>query len=181
MGLYKYLREAWKKPRQGLGDLYKEKLMQYRREPTTIRLEKPTRLDRARSIGYKAKKGFVIIRQKVGRAKRMRDPMRGGRRPKASRMKVVLNMNYPQIAEKRANVKYPNLEVLGSYEVGRDGQHLWYEVILVDPKSPEIKADKNLSWIASPKHTKRAFRGLTSAGRKSRGLRNKGKGAEKVR
>ncbi len=27
----------------------------------------------------------------------------------------------------------------------------------------------------------RAFRGLTSAGRKSRGLRRKGKGAEKVR
>ena len=57
----------------------------------------------------------------------------------------------------------------------------WYEIILVDKSHPAIKADKKMSWVCSGKHKNRAFRGLTSAGRKSRGLRNKGKGAEKVR
>jgi len=54
-------------------------------------------------------------------------------------------------------------------------------VILVDKMHPSIIADKRISWISEKKHTGRAFRGLTSAGRRSRGLLNKGKGAEKVR
>jgi len=35
--------------------------------------------------------------------------------------------------------------------------------------------------IAQKQHHKRVFRGLTSAGKKIRGLRRKGRGAEKVR
>jgi large subunit ribosomal protein L15e len=52
---------------------------------------------------------------------------------------------------------------------------------MIDPLHPVIKSDKTLSWISEKQHTKRALRGLTSAGRKSRGLMYKGKGAEKVR
>ena len=111
----------------------------------------------------------------------MRPNTRAGRRPKTFRLTKVLDMNYQQVAERRANTSFKNLEVLGSYEVARDGQNLWYEVILVDPQSPEIKSDKNLKWITSKKHKRRVYRGLTSAGRKSRGLRHKGKGAEKFR
>ena len=82
----------------------------------------------------------------------------------------------------RAAKKYTNLEVLNSYWVSKDGQYYWYEVILVDKEHPAIRADKNIKWISEKKHTRRAFRGLTSAARKSRGLRsNKGKGAEKIR
>lgn len=73
------------------------------------------------------------------------------------------------------------MEVLNSYWVGEDGKHKWYEVILVDPYHPAIKADPQLNWLCTGKHRGRAFRGLTSAGKKGRGLRNKGIGAEKVR
>ncbi|ALV62505.1 LSU ribosomal protein L15e [Thermococcus sp. 2319x1] len=38
-----------------------------------------------------------------------------------------------------------------------------------------------IAWIAGKAHKGRVFRGLTSAGKRSRGLLNKGKGAEKVR
>ena len=93
----------------------------------------------------------------------------------------VVGKNYQWIAEERANRKFPNLEVLNSYYVGEDGKYYWYEVILVDPQAPEIKADKELNWICSGKHRGRVFRGLTSAAKKSRGLRKKGKGAEKIR
>jgi len=57
----------------------------------------------------------------------------------------------------------------------------WFEVILVDKAHPSIKADKRISWIAEKQHTGRVYRGLTSSSRKSRGLRRKGIGAEKIR
>ncbi len=90
-------------------------------------------------------------------------------------------MNYQWIAEQKAQRKFQNLEVLNSYQVAKDGVYAWYEIILVDPFRPEIKADKNLNWICFRKHTNRVLRGKTSAGRRSRGLRKKGMGAEKLR
>jgi large subunit ribosomal protein L15e len=83
-------------------------------------------------------------------------------------------MNYRWIAEQRVSRHFPNLELLNSYWLAKDGMHYWFEAILVDPSRPEIKADKNISWIISKKHKGRAFRGLTSAAKKSRGLRQKG-------
>ena len=88
-------------------------------------------------------------------------------------------MNYQWIAETRVARKYVNCEVLNSYYVTKDGQNYWYEVILVDRSHPAVKKDKTTSWISDKKG--RVFRGQTSAGRKARGLRNKGKGAEKMR
>jgi len=86
-----------------------------------------------------------------------------------------------RIAEERAAKHYPNLEALNSYWIGEDGRHKYYEVILVDPRHPAIVNDPKINWITDPSHRGRAFRGLTSAGKKGRGLRYKGKGAEKVR
>lgn len=181
MGVYKYIRNLWKKPKANLGSLYKEHLIEWRREPVTLRIERPTRLDRARSLGYKAKQGYVIVRQKVLRGGHRRPNITGGRRPKHNRQVMVLNKNYQQIAEERANKKFKNLEVLGSYYLAEDGKYYWYEIIMVDPESPSIKADKRISWI-SKSGRGRTFRGVTSAGRKSRGIRShKGKGAEKLR
>jgi len=71
--------------------------------------------------------------------------------------------------------------VLNSYWVGEDGSQKWFEVILVDPNHPAIENDDDLNWICDSAHTNRAFRGLTSAGKANRGLRTRGKGAEKVR
>jgi len=85
------------------------------------------------------------------------------------------------IAEERTAKKFPNLEVLNSYWVGEDGRSKWFEIILVDPHHPAIKTDKQVNWITQKQHRKRVFRGLTSAGKKVRGLRRKGRGAEKVR
>ncbi|MCK4285310.1 MAG: 50S ribosomal protein L15e, partial [Candidatus Lokiarchaeota archaeon] len=38
-----------------------------------------------------------------------------------------------------------------------------------------------INWITEPQHKKRATRGLTSAGKRSRGLHKKGWGSEKTR
>ena len=41
-------------------ELWKDRLLKWRREPVTVKLEHPTRIDRARSLGFKAKKGVFI-------------------------------------------------------------------------------------------------------------------------
>ncbi|MEM2121071.1 MAG: 50S ribosomal protein L15e [Candidatus Woesearchaeota archaeon] len=184
MALYKYLRETWKKPkelRKELNELWRERLISWRKEPSTVRIEKPTRLDRARSLGYKAKPGFIIVRQRVMRGGRKREKARAGRKSKHMSNRLDLETSYQVVAERRAARKYPNLEVLNSYFVAKDGKYYWYEVILVDKSHPSILADKNINWIAEKQHRRRVFRGLTSAAKKSRGLLNKGRGAEKVR
>ncbi len=181
MGLYKYLREFWKNREEQARELWRERFIEWRREPSTVRIARPTRLDRARSLGWKAKQGIIIVRQRMIRGGRQRPTIRKGRRPKRFSQKLVLGKSYQLLSEERAAKKFPNCEVLNSYFVAKDGRYVWYEVLLVDKASPSIKKDKELSWIRGRKHSRRVNRGLTSAGRKSRGLRNKGKGAEKVR
>ena len=179
MGIYKHVRELWKKPKENLGDLYKQRLIQWRREGATVRIERPTRIDRARSLGYKAKQGFVVVRQRVLRGGRQRPQIRAGRRSKHYHQRFTLRKNYQQIAEERVQDKYHNLVVLNSYLLAKDGLHAWFEVILVDPEHPVIKADGRLNWVAE--NRSRVFHGRTSAGRKGRGMRGKGKGFEKAR
>ncbi|MCD6559861.1 MAG: 50S ribosomal protein L15e [Palaeococcus sp.] len=183
MGMYKYIREAWKAPKKSyVGRLNKIRMIKWRREPGVIRIERPTRLDRARNLGYQAKQGYVIVRVKVRRGGRKRPRWKGGRKPsKMGMVRYSPKKSLQWIAEEKAARKFPNLEVLNSYWVGEDGMYKWFEVIMVDPHHPVIKSDPKISWIAGRAHKGRVFRGLTSAGKKSRGLRNKGKGAEKIR
>lgn len=182
MGMYKYVRELWKQPKANLSELWTKRLIKWRKEPVTVRVDKPTRIDRARSLGYRAKQGIFVVRQKVKRGGHTRPKIRKGRRPKAQRQRLSLRKNYQMIAEERANKKYANCEVLNSYYVAEDGFHKWYEVIMVDRAHPSVLADDRLNWVGCKQHRGRVHRGLTSAGRKVRGLRGrKGKGAEKAR
>ena len=179
MGLYQQIREIWKKPKTS--ELWRERLIAWRKENSTVKIERPTRIDRARSLGYRAKQGFVMVRQRVPRGGHTRPQLKGGRRPKRYTTRLTLSKNYKQIAEERAQRKYTNLVVLNSYWVAEDGKNYWFEVIFVDPSHPVIKADPKINWITEPKHASRVFHGKTSTARKSRGLRGKGKGYEKAR
>ncbi|MEM2999702.1 MAG: 50S ribosomal protein L15e [Candidatus Bathyarchaeia archaeon] len=180
---YKYIAEAWSNPEESFVDeIMQQRLVEWRKQPAIVRIEKPTRLDRARKLGYKAKQGFVVVRTRVRRGGLRKQRPRSGRRPKrmgVAKFKPAKSLRL--IAEERAARKFPNLEVLNSYWVGEDGRSKWFEVILVDPNHPAIKADKDVNWIIEKQHKRRVFRSLTSAGKKVRSLRRKGKGAEKVR
>lgn len=154
----------------------------WRREDVIQRIDRPTRIDRARSLGYKAKKGYIVVRTRVRRGGRRKTRFKAGRRPKRMGVnKITPRKSLKRIAEERVARKYPNLEVLNSYWVWEDGKFKFFEVILVDPNHPSIKNDKNINWICENQHKGRVFRGLTSEGHKTRGLRGKGKGYEKVR
>ena len=169
-GFYHYIKEAWKKTSP---EKLREYMIKWRSEDRLKKIDRPTRLDRARALGYKAKKGFVIIRVRVKRGGRARTRINKKRRTKRQSVKKILKMSYQWVAEQRAQRKFTNLEVLNSYPIGKDGKFAFFEVIMVDPQRPEIKSDKNINWIIKDKNRKRAFRGITSAGKKSRGLRHR--------
>lgn len=175
MAIYKYLREFWQSNQKT--DVMRQRMIDWRREPATLRIEHPTRLDRARSVGYKAKEGYVLVRQRVLRGGRQRESIRKGRRSKHMRHRKILKINYQAVAEGRAAAKYSNLTVLNSYFVAKDGKHAWYEVVMVDKTHPNIKNNPSILGVANKKG--RNERGLTSSGRRSRGLLKKGKGREK--
>lgn len=104
-----------------------------------MRVEHPTRLDRARAVGYKAKQGIVVVRIKVKRGgMRQKRPV-SGRRPKhLGVLKIKGAFNSKDTAERRVSEKYPNTNVLGSYPVYQDGRNIWYEVVLADMNHPVL-------------------------------------------
>ena len=179
--MYDHIADAWHKPGETyVKQLRWERMIQWRREPTVIKVEHPTRLDRARALGFKAKQGFVVVRVKVRRGSLRKSRLNSGR--KASKMgvrQITMKKNLQRIGEERAAKHYTNMEVLNSYWVGQDGKHKYYEVILIDPMHPVIAADKNVNWTIM--HKGRVYRGLTAAGKRSRGLRWKGMGSEHAR
>jgi len=171
MGMYKYLKENWENNKE-IDSLMKERLIDFRRQPVIITVDKPTRIDKARRLGYKAKQGFVIARVRLLKGGRSRRAIHRGRKPSKFGLKhFSTTLNLRAIAEQRANRKFRNMEVLNSYYVADDGKYVWFEIILIDSAHPAIKADKDVSWIIEKRG--RAFRGLTAAARRSKGARRK--------
>ena len=163
-GMYHYIREAWKRPDN---ELLKERMIAWRASDAAVVVDKPFRL-------YKAKRGYVVIRIRVLRGGRKRERAGvKGRKSRKQHSRKILKMSYQWVAELRAGKKYPNLEVLNSYPLGKDGKNAFFEVIMVDPDKPEIQNDRTINWITRGANRRRAERGLTSAARKSRGLRSR--------
>ena len=181
--MYSYIADAWKNPSESyLKELNKERRIAWRREENFVRIDKPTRLDKARNVEYKAKQGYVLVRGRVRKGSFGKRKIKAGRRAKRKGiLQITVGKSMQRIAEERAQKRFPNLEVLNSYWVGANGQYEWYEIILVDPAHPVIQADPKINWICYNTQKGRVYRGKTSAGQKGRGMRVKGKGAEKVR
>ncbi|MGH9989116.1 MAG: 50S ribosomal protein L15, partial [Nitrososphaera sp.] len=77
-----YMAQTWHRMWKENSDELKSKAVAWRTEPTIHRIEKPSRLDRARRLGYKAKQGIVIVRARVGRGGMRKQRPVSGRRPK---------------------------------------------------------------------------------------------------
>ena len=167
------MKNAYLYIKENLEQSLRNRLIAWRKQPVILRIDKPTDIGRARVLGYKAKKGFVVVRVRILRGGRRRPRINRGRRTVRQTVRKTLKMNYQWVAEQRASRKYTNLEVLNSYKVGKDGKNFFFEVIMVDTSRPEVLSDKNVSWMAKPENQGRAFRGLTSAAKKSRGLLHK--------
>ena len=78
MGAYKYLQELWRKKQSDLlRFLLRVRCWQYRQLNAIHRTTRPTRPDKARSLGYKAKQGYVIYRVRIRRGGRKRKVHKG--------------------------------------------------------------------------------------------------------
>ncbi len=176
--LYAYMAQAWKKPESSyVEESMRQRAIEWRNEPVVIRIDKPTRLNCARTLGYKAKQGFVVVRVRVRRGGlRKPRPTSGRRQKRLGVTRFVPAKSLRLIAEERAAKKFPNLEVLNSYWVWEDGRQKWFEVIMVDPHHPAIRSDPNIKWIVDSAHKGRAHRALTSVGKKLRDFQKKRKG-----
>ena len=123
----------------------RDRVVSWRKQDAVTRIEKPSRILRARRLGYKAKQGIIVVRMRVGTGGMRKKRPTGGRRPKhlgVTRIKAAVNMR--QFSERRVLERYPNMSLLGSYFIYKDGMHYWYEVILADASHPRIKKDKEL-------------------------------------
>lgn len=140
--MYKYIASTYQQELKERSQDLKLRLIQWRKGPRIVRIDRPIRLNRARALGYKAKQGVIVLRVRVARGgMRMKRPV-SGRRPKhLGTVKIKGNLPEKKVALQRAKTRYPNLLPLGCYLLAKDGRFSWYEVIMVDPHHPSIKSD----------------------------------------
>eukprot|EP00899_Mesostigma_viride_P008436 jgi/Mesvir1/17594/Mv08826-RA.1 len=178
MGAYKYLEELWRKKQSDvMRFLLRVRCWEYRHLPSVVRVSRPTRPDKARRLGYKAKQGFVIYRCRVRRGGRKRPVPKGqvyGKPKHQGIQQLKAQRNLRSVAEERVGRRCGNLRVLNSYWVNQDSTYKFFEVIMVDPFHKAVRNDPRINWICTPNKKHRELRGLTSAGRHYRGLQGKG-------
>ena len=137
--------KVWLKMWKSNSTELREKAVIWRKQNAVTRVDKPSRITRARRLGYKAKQGITVVRMRVEVGGMRRQRPRGGRRPKhlgVTRIKAAVSMK--QVAERRVLERYPNMKLLDSYFLYKDGMHYWFEIILADPSHPSIIKDKEL-------------------------------------
>merc|ERR1711998_158378 len=105
-GAYKYLREMWnRKQSDVLRFLQRIRAWEYRQLPTVHRAPRPTRPDKARRLGYKAKQGFCVYRVRVRRGGRKRPMEKGAQYGKPVHQginELKFQRNLKNVAEGRA-------------------------------------------------------------------------------
>ena len=184
MGAYKYMEEMWRKKQSDvMRFLLRVRAWEYRQLPKICRVNKPTRTDKAHRMGYKAKEGYVIYRVAVRRGGRKRPNHKGmvfGKPKHQGINHLKFGRNLQATAEERIGRRAGNLRVLNSYWVASDATYKYFEVILIDVQHTVIRNDPKINWIVNPTHKHRECRGLTSAGRKYRGLRKRGHRANQI-
>merc|ERR1711911_165258 len=126
------------------------------------RAPRPTRPDKARRLGYKAKQGYVIYRISMRRGGRKRPVAKGCPYGKPKTSGAVKQQkperNLQSIAEERVGRRLKGLRILNSYWVGQDSTYKYFEVIMVDVAHPAIRRDPKINWIVNPVQKHRGLR-----------------------
>ncbi|CAK7356351.1 unnamed protein product [Dovyalis caffra] len=246
---YKYVSELWRKKQSDvMRFLQRVRCWEYRQHPSIVRVTHPTRPDKARRLGYKAKQnnvvsrlhcvilagqalsvysffsgrmlmyndgmltntsniritdhltkwarallssflsrsdtGYVVYRIRVRRGGRKRPVPKGivyGKPTNQGVTQLKFQRSKRSVAEERAGRRLGGLRVLNSYWINEDSTYKYFEVILVDVAHNAIRNDPRINWLCNPVHKHRELRGLTSAGKKYRGLRGRGHLPHKAR
>ena len=137
--------QLWLQMVKGNTQQLRDRATLWRKQNAIIRIDKPTRIQRARRVGYKAKQGIVVVRMRVGTGGMRKQRPVAGRRPKhLGVVRIKADISMKEVAENRVLERYPNMKLLGSYFLYKDGMYYWFEVILADPDHPRVSKDKEL-------------------------------------
>lgn len=184
MSASKYLREIHRKKQSDtMSYLLKIRVWEYRQRGAVHKVSHPTYSERAHKLGYKAKQGFTIYRVRVKRGCRKRAYNNGNTRGKPSNSGIYQrkpSLSLQTQGEMRVGKRCANMRVLNSYWVGQDGVFKYFEVILVDPMHKRIREDPKINWICNGVMKHRECRGLTSSGKRSRGLSKSSKSNKSI-
>jgi pilus assembly protein TadC len=138
--MYAYVREAWKHAEEsGVADLQWERMQVWRDEGTVVRVDRPTRIDRAHALGYKAKQGIAIARVKVHRGgRRASRYVRGRRTAHMGVRKKTPAKSLQRIAEER--------KANPAFTFARDGVHpdAAGHRVMAEPLAPMAKSLEHL-------------------------------------
>jgi len=137
--------QVWLKMWKANAAELREKAVIWRKQNALTRIDKPSRIARARRLGYKAKQGIIVVRMRVGAGGMRKQRPTGGRRPKhlgVTRIKAAVSMK--QVAERRVLERHPTMKLFGSYFLYKDSMYFWVEVILADKSHNSIIKDKEL-------------------------------------
>merc|ERR1712026_565965 len=174
MGAYKYQNELWRKKQSDVMKyILRLRSWHFRQLPAIHRASRPSRPEKARLMGYKAKQGYVVYRVRVRRGCRKRLAPKGapyGKPVHEGVNQLKFQRRIQSVAEERAGKAMGGLRVVNSYWVAQDSTYKYYEVLMVDPQHKVIRRDADMQWITQPVHKHRECKGLTSAGKKSRGV-----------
>merc|ERR1711981_1515860 len=174
MGAYKYQNELWRKKQSDVMKyILRLRSWHFRQLPAIHRASRPSRPEKARLMGYKAKQGYVVYRVRVRRGCRKRLAPKGatyGKPVHEGVNQLKFQRRIQSVAEERAGKAMGGLRVLNSYWAAEDSTYKYYEVVMVDPQHKVIRRDADMQWLTKPTHKHRETRGLTSAGKKPRGL-----------
>lgn len=111
--------------------IMRKRVRKWRKEPAVVRIEHPTNPARARSLGWKNKKSYLVVRSRVRKGTMRKPRPRQGR--KTQSLGITGNapkVSLQKIAEQRVDKKYPNCRVLNSYEIADGGDHKYFEILL---------------------------------------------------
>jgi len=143
--MYRQIGDSWVSMVKRSSPNIRQRAIQWRRGPTMVRLERPSRLNRARSLGYKPKQGIVVVRIKITRGGMRQKRPTSGRRPKhMGTLKIKGHFSSQDTANRRVLEKYPNTRLIGSYPVYEDGRFIWFEVILADTNHPGLQSSYDI-------------------------------------
>merc|ERR1711937_1002453 len=143
MGAYKYQQEMWRKKQSDvMRYILRIRTWQYRHQTAIERCQKPTRPEKARQLGYKAKQGYCVYRIRVRRGCRKRLAPKGatyGKPVNEGINQLKFQRRLQSVAEERAGKALGGLRVLNSYWVAQDSTYKYFEVIMLDPEHKVIR------------------------------------------
>ena len=75
----------------------KEILQAVRNQPITQRIERPTKIAKAKTVGYKAKQGYIVVRVRVSKGDFRRPRPNHARRPSKSGLYYKLEISNEKV------------------------------------------------------------------------------------